>query len=348
MQFASVEFYDALLCVAEGEHAKARGALQRCFALRAGSRYAWGPGWTRPVAARLAAFAFEHDVCCAEMTRIVRALRLQPPVPAPERWPWPVRIRAFGSFSVLVDDGTSLQPTGKAAHRLLDLLKALVAAGGIDVPGEQLIDAIWPEAAGDAGWISLHSAVHRLRRLLRHEEAIVVHDNKLSLSRGSCRLDTWDFLDGLDAFDAGEADERSVEALCRVLASYRAHLLAGEGDATWMLAPREAMRRRWLRAVHAVGDWHERRGAWPEAAEILRAAMLVDPDDEGLCRRLMTCLAKAGERGEALAGFERWQRLARTRGVLPGAAISRLREALADSPDPPSKPGSRTYSSTGR
>ncbi len=352
MQFASVELYDALLCVAEGGHAKAREALQRCFALRAGSRYVWGPGWTRPVAARLAAFAFEHDVCCAEMTRIVRALRLQPPAPAPQCWPWPVRIRAFGSFSVRVDDGTSLQPTGKAAHRLLDLLKALVAAGGIDVPGEQLIDAIWPEAAGDAGWSSLHSAVHRLRRLLRHEEAIFVRDNKLSLSRGSCRLDTWAFVDGLDAFGAREADKTSIEALSRALTLYRGHLLAGEGDPTWVLAPREAMRQRWLRAVHVVGDWHEQREAWPEAVETYRAATLVDPADEGLCRRLMISLSQAGERGEALASFERWQRLARARGVLPGAAISRLRETLAGSFDRPSEPlsspDSRTYSSTDR
>ncbi len=330
MQLASVELYEALLHLADGEHVLARDALQRCFALRAGSRYVWGPGWTRPVVARLAAFAFEHDVCVVQMTRIVHGLRLTPPVPAPQRWPWPVRIRALGTFAVLIDDGAGVHPSGKAAHRLLELLKALVAAGGVDVPAEQLIDTLWPDAAGDAGWSSLHSAVHRLRRLLRHDEAIVLRDNKLSLDRAACWIDSWEFLDRLSAFEKNAADPQAIVLLSAALALYRGHLLASEGAARWVLVPREAMRRRWLRAVNLVGDLHEQRGMWAEAAEVFRDAVLVDPGDEGLCRRWMSSLANAGEAGEALAGYARWERLAHSRGVPPGGAIRRLRDALAD------------------
>jgi len=337
MQLASVEFYEALVCLTEGDRAGARTALERCFALRAATSYVWGPGWTRPVAARLAAFAFEHDVRVAEMTRIVRGLRLPAPAPAPARWPWPVRIRAFGTFSLDVDDAGAQQPAGKAAHRLTGLLKALVAAGGIDVSGDALIDAIWPDAAGDAGWSSLHTAVHRLRRLLRHEEAIFVHDNKVSLSRTACWLDTWEFLDRTTATETQAAaidalDECAAGSLRAALALYRDHLLAGEADAPWLLAAREAMRQRWLAAVHALARWHECRCDWPGAAEVFRSAMRIDPGDEGLCRGLMSSLAAAGEPGEALASYECWARLARSRGLPAGEAIRRLRDRLAGPP----------------
>jgi DNA-binding SARP family transcriptional activator len=268
------------------------------------------------------------------MTRIVRGLRLPAPTPAPEHWPWSVRIRAFGAFSLEIDDsGAQQQPTGKAAHRLTGLLKALVAAGGIDVSGELLIDAIWPDAAGDTGWSSLHTTLHRLRRLLRHEEAIFVHDNKVSLSRTACWLDTWEFLDRTDAIETtaietDALDERWAASLRAALALYRDHLLAGEADAPWLLAPRETMRQRWLAAVHALARWHERRRDRPGAAEVFRSATRIDPGDEGLCRGLMSSLADGGEPGEALASYERWERLARSRGMPAGEAINRLRDRL--------------------
>lgn len=354
MQFASVAFYEALVCSLEGRIDAARDAVHRCFALRANTSYVWGPGWTRPAAARVAAFALEQGICNPEVTRMIRGLRLRPPEPVPAGWPWAVRIRALGSFSVTVDDAGLERPAAKAAHRLMELLKAVVAAGGLDVPGEQLIDAVWADAQGDVGWNSLHTGLHRLRRMLRNDEAISLRDNKVSLNASVCYLDIWDFAARLCVFEgARPADDASVAVLRDTLALYRDHLLADEGEQPWLIAPRETMRQRWLEAVRKAGDWYESCQAWSEAADVFRAALLIDPGDESLCRRLMLSLANAGESGEALAAFGRWEQLSRARGAIPGEAIRRLRNRLIDSPhdrysersDPPV---SRPYSAAGR
>ena len=56
---------------------------------------------------------------------------------------------------------------------------------------DSLIDALWPDAEGDAAHFALTSAIHRLRRLLGREEAIIRQDNEVSLDDRYCWVDVW-------------------------------------------------------------------------------------------------------------------------------------------------------------
>ena len=104
-----------------------------------------------------------------------------PRLPASADWPWPVRIRALGAFHVETDE-TQPALTGRAQHKPLSLLKALVAAGR-PFPERDLTDALWPDAEGDSAHQTLSVTLHRLRRLLRDDGAVLRQEGNVELDR---------------------------------------------------------------------------------------------------------------------------------------------------------------------
>ncbi len=124
--------------------------------------------------------ALDNDVEVEMAREIIREFSVLPPDNMSQRWPWPVKIRAFNGFDVWVRDAP-LPSSGRAHYRVLALLKALVAFGPAPVSAERIADLIWPDSDGDAASSSLRTTLHRLRKLLGHEEAIRLHDGKLSI-----------------------------------------------------------------------------------------------------------------------------------------------------------------------
>ena len=108
---------------------------------------------------------------------------------ADERWPWRLRIRTFGRFEILRDD-RPVEFAGKSPRRVLTLLKAIIALGVIDVPVHELIDALWPDGEGDAGYDTFTVTVSRLRKLLGSHEMVLLAGEKVSLDTGQCWIDT--------------------------------------------------------------------------------------------------------------------------------------------------------------
>src|SRR5206468_1742383 len=103
---------------------------------------------------------------------------------------WPVRIYTLGRFQVL-KHSQPLSFARKVQRKPLALLKAVIALGERGAREEQLCEALWPEAEGDAAHFALTSAIHRLRRLLGHEAAVVRKDDEVSLDAHHCWVDVW-------------------------------------------------------------------------------------------------------------------------------------------------------------
>lgn len=70
------------------------------------------------ITARLCAAAFKAGSKTDYVERLIRARRLLPPAPQTAHWPWPVRIRALGGFSVSID-GVPLTSEGKTQRRTI-------------------------------------------------------------------------------------------------------------------------------------------------------------------------------------------------------------------------------------
>jgi hypothetical protein len=80
-------------------------------------------------ASLLCAAAMEAGIEVEFVTRAIRQRKLKPPSLSIAAWPWPVRIHGFGALAI-EHDGVLIAFSGKAQKKPLELVKALVAAGG--------------------------------------------------------------------------------------------------------------------------------------------------------------------------------------------------------------------------
>jgi hypothetical protein len=77
----------------------------------------------------------------------------------------------------------------KPPHRLLELLKALVAFGSDGVEQAELADTLWPQAEGDRARNALIVNLSRLRTLLGRDDTVLLHDGRVVLNRHCCWID---------------------------------------------------------------------------------------------------------------------------------------------------------------
>jgi ATP/maltotriose-dependent transcriptional regulator MalT len=296
IMMASVSAYEALLHLRAGAPAAAREALDRCMALRGDTAYVWGPGWNRPAIAALAAFALGEGRHVPAMKRFVRGLRLAPPAPDLEAWPWPVRLCVLDGFSIEIDGDAHAWRRRKSPQRLLELLKAVATMGGREVPAERLCDALWPDADGDAAQRSLDTALSRLRRLLGHDEALQLRAGKVSLNPRVVSLDLWTFEQRLQSLASIAVSTPTwAEQAERTLAVYRTPLLCAEPAAPWLLDGRERWRRRWLEPLNQLAAHYHLTGQVDLLDRLIENAERVE-QGSGAERALPAELVRLGAR----------------------------------------------------
>jgi DNA-binding SARP family transcriptional activator len=255
---------------------------------------------------------------------LIRKRRLTPPLPAAEYedWPWPVRIYTLGRFEVFID-GEQLEFSGKAPRRIILFLKALVACGDGGAAEEQIADILWPDSEGDAAHQSFSISLHRLRQLLRNEQAFQLRDGVLKIDPKICWVDAHAFGELLARAEEGGSDEgeRLTE---KALKLYRGPFLE-ETNEPWVISRREKLRNRYLRAVRRQGEHLVGIGQFDLAADLYRKGLETDSLMEELYRLLMKCHQSVGQKAEAIATYERCRKMLRS--VL-GIEPSRETEAV--------------------
>ncbi len=259
----------------------------------------------------------------------------QPPLDL-ENWPWSIKIHSLGRFEILSDD-QPIRFEGKAQRKPMELLKALIALGGGDVPTDKLIDILWTEPLEGDEQKAFDVTVHRLRKLLGHEKAIQVTDRRVSLNPQIVWVDLWALERKLaplipaahaTAPDAAEL-ERAAPGILRL---YRGHFLAGDGDPSWLLPVRNRLRGRFQRFVLCLGEHWEGTRQWTQAAELYQRGVELDPLAEVFYRHLMICLREQGQRAEACEVFRRCRQiLSVTLGVKPAEVTEAVYRELLGS-----------------
>ena len=278
------------------------------------------------IAAQLAADALRFDIG-GELVRRAIALRgLAPPADADDRWPWPLRIYTLGQFAVLID-GEPLSFAAKAQRKPLELLKSVIALGGRGVDTAQVIEHLWPDLEGDASRNAFDMALHRLRKLLRHEEAIATRGGKLDLDAGCVWTDVRAFERACAQVEAARPPS-SGDLAVRLMRLYAGHFMAGE-DAHWVLGMRERLRSKLLRALSTLGERLEQQGERDEAIALYRRAIEIDPLVEEFHRRLMLGYRAQNRTAEALDAYRHCRDLISiTLGVEPSSATQAVYRSL--------------------
>lgn len=256
--------------------------------------------------------------------QLIRRWRVAPPPREPAAWPWPIRVHTLGAFEVLVDD-RPIEFGRKAPKKTLALLKAIIARGG-SAPESALIDTFWPDEEGDAATRSLGAAVHRLRSLLGHGDAVVQQGRQLSLDRELVWVDAWAFERGVTtAHDRAAAEDGPTQAL----ALYRGAFLAEDEGETWPVVMRERLRGKFIAAVseHAARleaeERHEEAIAWYQRG--LDADNVVEPFYQGLMR----CYHRLDRLPEAVGAYRRLkQMLSVALRLAPSESTEKLYRAL--------------------
>lgn len=267
-------------------------------------------------AAELCGAAMELDADAEFARRVIAARSLECPDPGGAHWPWPLRVRALGGFTV-ERDGEPMKFSRKAPKRMLDLLRLVVALGARHVDAARVESTLWPDAEGDDARDALKAMLHRARALLGPDR-LVVRDGQIAFDERVAWVDTWAFehvcgrIDSLGVrsgaaspADAGELERRRLQ----LFALYRGHLF-GEGELpAWALPLRDRLRARFVRCTEQLGEHLERSGRPDAAVALYRAALEQDNLAEEIYQRLIACHLARGERAQALNAYRRCREL---------------------------------------
>jgi len=270
------------------------------------------PFWAPSVLSELCLDALEHNIEKAVAISLIRRLDLcAPSSRCTAEWPWPVKAFTFGTFG-LQFDGVHEEVSGKAQRKVLELLKAIIAYGGRSVDVPLLASMIWPESNGDAAQSSFDITLHRLRKLLRSADSVLVADRKVSLNTGRIWVDAIEFsrlvrtgLDWLVPSYPPPTPEALIVLTHRVLDIYRADFLIQEEPQPWTIIARDKLRSQWLRFVTGVSQMLMQRNELDLAITLYHRALESDPLAEELYRQLMRCYQKAGRHNEAVGVYRR-------------------------------------------
>jgi ATP/maltotriose-dependent transcriptional regulator MalT/DNA-binding SARP family transcriptional activator len=318
---------EAQLCLDAGREREGLAALRRAMMLGRQRNYVNSFTWIPALMARLCARALAAGIEVQYVRGLVRTRRLvldDPPMDV-EAWPWPIKVYTLGRFEVLREEAP-VHFSRKVQRRPLAVLKTLIALGGRMVREDLLMDALWPDTAGDAARLAFNSALHRLRGLLGREGAILRQDGHVSLDARVCWVDVWAVERLLAREDSAAGHEQDVRKAVNL---YRGSFLAGEEvDLPQAAALADGLRRRLLRQI-------ARQAGRCEVAEAQRAAdwyeegLRVDPCAEDMSRGLMTAYHRLGRPGAVVDVYARCRAaLAARLGRAPSPETDRVLRSL--------------------
>jgi DNA-binding SARP family transcriptional activator len=331
---------EAHLAERGGERARALTALTHAFVLGREYGFDFGPMpyCCGDMMSRLAALALAHDIDAPFALHLIERYALAAPADASARWPWPVRIRCLGVFSIELH-GQALTQSRKENRKPLDLLKLTIALGGVAVRADRLTALLWPEAEGDAAQNSFDNALHRLRKLIG-ETQLLLQAGALSLNPGSCWTDVAALESSLrqaealsTAFFAEPHDDAAlaVAVADQALALYQGDFLAGDESHPDVLVARHRLRASFVRHLKALGAVLEAHGEHAAAERVYRRVIEREPLAEDVVRQLIQCLLVLGRRAEAYEAYRHCrQQMSVLLGIRPAAETEALVETLRE------------------
>jgi len=214
------------------------------------------------------------------------------------------RIYTFGRFIVIRE--TEVINFAQHTQRMpIDLLKTVLAFGGVNVGIQAITDILWPDADGDAAHAAFKVALHRLRRLLGSHAALCVSNGTISLAEEHVWVDAWAFERWFDSFAVRGKHAASEEAQgLNMLRMYNGAFL-GAAAPSCAHHYSERLRSKFIRSVLMLGADCEQREAWREAAEIYEQGIEADATAEDLYQRAIYCYGHLGQTGRAVDAYRR-------------------------------------------
>ncbi|MEP7189279.1 MAG: AAA family ATPase, partial [Roseiflexaceae bacterium] len=257
-----------------------------------------------------------------------------------------LHIALLGRLSVRLG-GQELPDSAWRSRQERRLLLILLAAQGMRVPVERLLEWLWPDADRSAGATTLRSVISGLRHTLEHESGARASARYILTRDGGYAWNTesgaWVDADEFLALTGGPVPSPQspipspqspipsprIQNLERAIALYRGDYLADESDIPWAIATRDVLHERFLSALHELAELRLAAGAYDAASELARRGLVYDRLREPFYRVLMQAYARAGDVASALQSYERCRAaLDEELGAAPSAQTRVLHAAI--------------------
>lgn len=230
-----------------------------------------------------------------------------------------IEFRILGSIVLRAADGSEFRSVISQPKRLA-LLAYLALSPGVFHRRDTLLALFWPELDQQRGRAALRQALYHLRRALGSDVLIARGDDELGVDPARLWCDAAAFLQAL-------VERRFHDAV----ELHRGELLSGlfvdqalELE-RWIDEKRSRLRLAAAKAAWEVADAEERAGNPSSAVTWARHAVELGPDDEDSVRRLITLLARTGDRAGALRAYhDLARRLEREYEAEPSATTQAL------------------------
>lgn len=222
-----------------------------------------------------------------------------------------VRIELLGGFRVLVGD-REVGGDGWPGRRSAELVQLLALAEQRRLLRDQVVEALWPHLAPEAGAANLRKSAHQARQVLGREDAVVLGGGRVVLLP-SAEVDVEDFC------RVAEAALRSREPTAAAAAAdaCAGELLPDARYEEWTQAPRQRVHTLRVETLRLARRW--------------RALVEIDPADEQAHQELMRAALREGNRHAAIRWYGRLRTgLERELGLAPGRRSRALYEECVD------------------
>ncbi len=221
-----------------------------------------------------------------------------------------VKIKLFGSFSVLADGNLVLEQLQQAKKTCL-FLEYLILKRDAPVSHEELLSALWSERDSRNPATALRTLLHRYRTLVE-ESGLTELTNSILTVRGGYRwnpdlpieIDVYEF-ERLcrAASDATTPAETRISFYEDALEIYAGPLLRRTANESWIVAKSVYYHDLFLESTFALIRLLQEQEQYDRIITVCRRAMDVDLFDERLHLAYTIALTKTGKKSEALSQY---------------------------------------------
>lgn len=219
--------------------------------------------------------ALEAGIETNTVRELIKRWHLKPPKSesVSDQWPWPIRISTLGRFSIHCD-GVPLALSTKTPRKPLELLALLIAAGKNGLSREKLADRLWPAADGDLAAQSLATTLHRLRRLLKTSDAVLIAGDQLLLNQDLVWIDSWHFHWLALQIETTMDRAQRLQLIEKALALYAGPLVTGNDHLSMIVGSSQRLHRQWLQVLAAALPYFVDNVLPPAAKDALITALM--------------------------------------------------------------------------
>jgi PAS domain S-box-containing protein len=237
---------------------------------------------------------------------------IQPPMethPAPAHR---LEVYCLGQFKVCTPHKQLQQwPSSRAK----EVLEFLVARRPAAVTREMLMEALWPEHSPATAANNLRTAVYNLRQTLNALLDLDTSFNSILFSQGDYLINPeFDLLIDTQEFEAAFNQARRLEQngrtetarqeYCQAEEMYRGDYLEDELYQDWTLNRREALKDTYLLILNKLADHAMNSQDYESCILYSQKTLARDGCREDVCRRLMCCYSRLGQRNRAVHWYQ--------------------------------------------